>query len=977
MKKLANHIILSGVTVSMLFSPLMAIDPNKLPSGGKFTHGTSGTININGNNMDIMGNGKNSVIQWGGGFSIGDKAQVNFGKGQSGQNYLNIAHGTDKSTIEGVLNAGGNNVFLINPNGVIITKTGTINANRFVASTSSMSDGDMWKFANMKNFNDGLSFSPIFKPHKAGNVINMGNINANNVLLIGNKVSIDGGHINGKHNEGVSDEALKNPSGNTAGKVHLVGNEVNILVDGIKSDSIIASAYIKGSLQQSTTSYYNYGNNIGKLNFITQEYDNIDKTNLGNKKLVTKDKFEKHATIGSDIDWWHFAKGWNENKNNMRGFFDTYKLVDDIDFGASEGKNYANYCIEGLGCTNMIVGTTSAFTKTFDGQGYTLSNINIDTTVGEIKDKPLYVGIFGLANGASFSNINIDYMNGGIRHKVDETDKGEGIYAGGFIGSASSSKFYNMSLKSISNIYVEGSRNYVFAGGFAGEIKNGDFDRILIQDIGDIFGNLNSIGSAYAGGFAGSVYGGIYKNISMQNVKSIKVKSSDDTYAGGFAGSVYGTFSYIYLDKLGAISASSEVSEWGSTNIGGFFGSVVSGTSVDNIYIYFDEGVEFTSQGAKENNIGKFVGSGSGIFSNIHIYHHKNDLNNATADKSYWGNTDDKIQIHTYNDNNQESTYKDFLSKANTIEKPNHSDVSLEEDDLNKEVITQIIEDITQKGYVVDIAMLEKLLEDYNKFNENTTEGEKISFIQTYFNIKDENEARGILQSLDFLTYYTNNKTFDKNRISNEAKSLFDFLQAQSKITLDNNKALFSYLNNNKNKLIAEYNKYKKLEQIFKDKEQDYFKAEAEFNRLLDLVNKGKVSYNDPKFTQAFDNWLNAYNSYSNTYVDAKNINDNIKSTYTKHINETLGYDNFNFNPFLLSLNPDIKEPEISNIDNSQGGDLPDFEQTTSLNLIGDNALNEEEETEEVEEASLNQKNKACIVSDNFKTMNPCIVGGL
>ncbi|HHP0357160.1 TPA: filamentous hemagglutinin N-terminal domain-containing protein, partial [Campylobacter lari subsp. concheus] len=117
MKKLANHIILSGITVSMLFSPMVAADkplnPNHLPSGGKFTHGTSGTINTNGNNMNIVGNGTNSVIQWGGGFSIGKDAQVNFGKGQSGQNYLNIAHGTDKSTIEGVLNAGGNNVFLI------------------------------------------------------------------------------------------------------------------------------------------------------------------------------------------------------------------------------------------------------------------------------------------------------------------------------------------------------------------------------------------------------------------------------------------------------------------------------------------------------------------------------------------------------------------------------------------------------------------------------------------------------------------------------------------------------------------------------------------------------------------------------------------------------------------------------------------------------------------------------------------------
>ncbi|HEC1809659.1 TPA: hemagglutination protein, partial [Campylobacter lari] len=108
MKKLSNHIILSGVTVSMLFSPLMA-----LPSGGKFTHGTSGSITSNGNNMNIIGNGTNSVIQWGGGFSIGKGESVNFGnnKFEGQQNYLNIAHGTDKSTIEGVLNAGGNNVF--------------------------------------------------------------------------------------------------------------------------------------------------------------------------------------------------------------------------------------------------------------------------------------------------------------------------------------------------------------------------------------------------------------------------------------------------------------------------------------------------------------------------------------------------------------------------------------------------------------------------------------------------------------------------------------------------------------------------------------------------------------------------------------------------------------------------------------------------------------------------------------------------
>ncbi|WP_139453249.1 hypothetical protein, partial [Campylobacter armoricus] len=53
------------------------------------------------------------------------------------------------------------------------------------------------------------------------------------------------------------------------------------------------------------------------------------------------------------------------------------------------------------------------------------------------------------------------------------------------------------------------------------------------------------------------------------------------------------------------------------------------------------------------------------------------------------------------------------------------------------------------------------------------------------------------------------------------------------------------------------------------------------------------------------------------------------------------------------------------------------FEQTASLNLIGDEALEEEDEKQEVEEASMKQRSRTCIVSDNFKTMNPCVVGGM
>ncbi|EAJ1262007.1 filamentous hemagglutinin N-terminal domain-containing protein, partial [Campylobacter lari] len=269
-----------------------------------------------GNTMTITGDKTNSVIQWGGGFSIGKDAQVNFinKDPQKPQNYLNIAHGTSKSIIEGVLNANNNNVFLINPNGVIITKTGTINANRFVASTTSMSDADMDKFANMKTFNDGLSFSPVFKPSKTGNVVNMGNINANDVLLIGNKVDIKG-NINGMHNDNVNGDALKNPSGNTANKVHLVGNDVLINIDSVKAKSIIVSAYKSGALEQSTSSFYENGGKINGFTFQTQDYDNVQDEHGNKLEITTNNKFKKYATIASDVDWFYFAKGWNENEH--------------------------------------------------------------------------------------------------------------------------------------------------------------------------------------------------------------------------------------------------------------------------------------------------------------------------------------------------------------------------------------------------------------------------------------------------------------------------------------------------------------------------------------------------------------------------------------------------------------------------------------------------------------------------------------
>ncbi|MBX2078104.1 hypothetical protein I9T54_00930, partial [Campylobacter peloridis] len=491
----------------------------------------------------------------------------------------------------------------------------------------------------MKTFDDGLSFSPVFKPQKAGSVVNMGNINANDVLLIGHKVSIDGGNIHGMHNANTSGDALKTPSGKTANKIHLVGNEVNIQVDGIKSNSIIASAYSKGALQQSTTSYVKESDKINGFKFDTQEYDNIE--NKANKELVTKDKFEKHATIGSDLDWWHFAYGWNYDRNNMRNFFNTYKLTSDIDFGGNQGKNYASYCTGGY-CTNMIVGGTySGFSKIFDGQGFTLKNINIDA-------RDTNIGIFGFAKGAIFKNINVDYMGGNI--------KTWGYHVGGFIGGSNSSNFDNILVKNIGTIT---NSNYGSAvtgvGSFIGRSDGGNsFNNIIINNIGTIYNygrsaggfagmiddrfdhgqskftnikvsNIKNIitndtwGYVYAGGFGGEIVDGYFSNITIQGIDKIDSNSkSFHVYAGGFGGKARGIFNNIVLSSINDIMVSN-VHEYAYA---GGFGGNVAGT-FSNIYLKDINNI-YVRASIYDNGAGGFAGNGYGKFNNIVIDNIKN-----------------------------------------------------------------------------------------------------------------------------------------------------------------------------------------------------------------------------------------------------------------------------------------------------------------------------------------------------------------
>ena len=125
---------LSKISISIIASILLSQCLVALPSGGKFTHGSGSITTTNGKVMNITGNNTNHVIAWGGGFNINKGESVNFNTSHKQQaSFLNLDYTNKASQILGNINGSCNNIFLVNPSGVLIGQNASINAYQFVA----------------------------------------------------------------------------------------------------------------------------------------------------------------------------------------------------------------------------------------------------------------------------------------------------------------------------------------------------------------------------------------------------------------------------------------------------------------------------------------------------------------------------------------------------------------------------------------------------------------------------------------------------------------------------------------------------------------------------------------------------------------------------------------------------------------------------------------------------------------------------
>ena len=169
----------------ILVAALLFLQPvlHANPKGGTVTNGAI-SITQGPGGMTINQAGPRGIIQWQD-FSIGAGEFTRFIHSNSGSATLNRVVGGIPSTIHGTLQANGQ-VYLINPNGILVGPNGRINTAGFVASTLDVPDAQFMAGGDMR-----------FSGSSIAGVTNLGTITASDddVTLMGRTVT-NAGSIN-------------------------------------------------------------------------------------------------------------------------------------------------------------------------------------------------------------------------------------------------------------------------------------------------------------------------------------------------------------------------------------------------------------------------------------------------------------------------------------------------------------------------------------------------------------------------------------------------------------------------------------------------------------------------------------------------------------------------------------------------------------------------------------------------------------
>ena len=230
-------------------------------------------------------------------------------------------------------------------------------------------------------------------------------------------------------------------------------------------------------------------------------------------------------------------------RNNLKGY---YILCNDIDLSAYSTWTPIGYATKAADGSLSYSGT--GFQGEFNGNGYTISGVNIDLAQTNL----ITVGLFGFVDtSAVVSNVKVE---------------------ANVVGTASTSEYIGtltgVNYGVVDNCEVTSTINIsgaLYVGGIVGQ-NNGNLTDCT-ADISIKAGNSNSNGY-YVGGIAGQfVIGNMDNNTAKAN---IEITSCNFCYVGGITGNAYGSFIVANCDATIVVSANSSATSY----VGGVVGKV-------------------------------------------------------------------------------------------------------------------------------------------------------------------------------------------------------------------------------------------------------------------------------------------------------------------------------------------------------------------------------------------------------------------
>ena len=222
----------------------------------------------------------------------------------------------------------------------------------------------------------------------------------------------------------------------------------------------------------------------------------------------------------------------------------TYKIEDQYDLQAlqsfiTQGGNTFNLTFLqtqdiALSGSGITIGTnsTSVFKGTYDGQNYSISNLNINASSYQA------IGLFGWTNGATIQNVMI--ASGSVAASTDKT-----LYAGALVGNATNTKIYHCFNLGCSVTLNKGTTT-IYAGGLVGKMVSTSTTNTARNDNYYVKVCYNSAvvtasnsGEPFAGGLVGyadRIYFQDSMNVGSVNATNSSTSNEKYAIAGGMVG---------------------------------------------------------------------------------------------------------------------------------------------------------------------------------------------------------------------------------------------------------------------------------------------------------------------------------------------------------------------------------------------------------------------------------------------------------